>query len=299
MGREAATMIRSMTGYGRREARWQRGSVTVEVRAVNHRFLEVVTRLPRSLSDLEEPFKKAVQQRCLRGRVEVTVSLGGEKGGARTVSLDRALARQYHQALRELQKDLRIGGAIDIALLSGFRDIVVVADEPGDGSRLGRLALRLLSGALGDADRMRRREGAALAKEIKDRLHSIRKAKRQIVERAPEVAREAFARMKARVEKLLGSEPPDVGRLNQELAIYADRYDITEELVRLESHMVQFDHALRRNGSVGKTLDFLLQEMGREANTIGSKAADAEIASQVVHIKAELEKIREQVQNVE
>jgi uncharacterized protein (TIGR00255 family) len=288
-----------MTGYGRREASWQRGSVTVEVRTVNHRFLEVVIRLPRPLSDLEEPFKKAVQRRCLRGRVEVTVSLGGEKGGARAVSLDRSLARQYHQALRELQKELRIGGTIDIALLSGFRDIVVVADAPGDSSQLGRLAQRLLDLALGDADRMRRREGAALAKEIRDRLRSIRKAKRQIAGRAPEVAREAFARMKARVEQLLGAEPPDVGRLNQELAIYADRYDITEELVRLDSHMVQFAHALRREGSVGKTLDFLLQEMGREVNTIGSKAADAEIASQVVHIKAELEKIREQVQNVE
>ncbi len=292
-------MIRSMTGYGRREASWRRGSVAVEVRAVNHRFLEILMRLPRPLSDLEEPFKKAVQRHCLRGRVEVTVSLGGERDTARAVSLDRSLARQYHHALCELQKDLRIGGTIDLALLSGFRDIMVITDQPSGDPQLSRLAKRLLGQALADLDRMRRREGAALARDIRDRLLSIRRAKSFIAKRAPEVAREAFIRMKARVENLLGAQPPDVGRLNQELAIYADRCDVTEELVRLDSHMVQFDHLLRQEGSVGKTLDFLLQEMGREINTVGSKAADAEIARQVVHIKSELEKIREQVQNVE
>ncbi len=292
-------MIRSMTGYGRREASWRRGSVAVEVRAVNHRFLEIVTRLPHSLSDLEEPFKKAVQRRCLRGRVEVTVSLGGERDTARAVSLDRSLARQYYQTLRELQKDLRIGGTIDLALLSGFRDIMVITDQPSGDPRLSRLTKQLLGQALTDLDRMRRREGAALAKDIRERLRSIRIAKRFIAQRAPEVVREAFIRMKARVESLLRANSPDVGRLNQELAIYADRCDVTEELVRLDSHMAQFDHLLRRKGSVGKTLDFLLQEMGREINTIGSKAADAEIARWVVHIKSELEKIREQVQNVE
>src|SRR5881296_746186 len=289
LGGQATTMITSMTGYGRREAVWRGGSVVAELRSVNHRFCEVVIRLPRALSSLEDDFKRRIQRRCTRGRVELAVSLHGGKDSGRTISLDRSLAKQDH----------RLGGTIDVALLAGFRDIVSVSDQPVVDRRMTGIVRRLMTGALADLDAMRRREGAALARDAKSRMQVVRQAAASIATRTPLVVQEYFERMKARVEKLVGSGQADSGRLHQEIALYADRCDVTEELTRLESHLAQFTAALNSRGPVGKTLDFLLQEMGREVNTIGSKANDAEISTHVVQIKSELEKVREQVQNIE
>ena len=292
-------MIRSMTGYGKKDAMSKQGGVTVEIRSVNHRFLEVAIRVPRSLAQLEEPIRKAVQQRCLRGRIDVTVTVHNNGGGLKTVHIDLALAKQYHAALRTLQKTLGMRGTIDISMLAGFRDILSISDQPIDSAHAAKAVLRVLNGALTDLDRMRRREGEALAKDLSVHLDAIRTAKSLVQKKAPGLAREAFDRMTARVQTLLQGELPDQGRLSQELAMYADRSDLSEELVRLESHVLQFDQTLASKESVGKTLEFLLQEMGREVNTIGSKANDADIAQLVVRMKAELEKLREQVQNVE
>ena len=292
-------MIRSMTGYGKKDVASDNAGVTVEIRSVNHRFLEVAVRVPRSLAQLEDPIRKAVQQRCLRGRVDVSVSVHAAGGSLKTVQIDQALAKQYHGALKKLQKSLGLKGTIDMSLLAGFRDIVSITDEPVDTEHLGKTVLRALGVALTDLEKMRKREGDALAKDLISHLDAIRTAKSTVAERAPELAANAFGRMKGRIEALLQAEIPDPARLQQELALYADRSDISEELVRLESHMLQFDQTLRSKESVGKTLEFLLQEMGREVNTIGSKANDADIAALVVRMKAELEKLREQVQNVE
>lgn len=292
-------MIHSMTGFGRRQAPWQDGSITVELRAVNHRFLEVACRLPRSLSALEDPLKKAVQQRCARGRIDLTVTVQGGKGRAGTVILDQGLAKQYHQALRTLKKSLKLSGSIDLALMAGLRDVLMVSDQPPDDPKLAKLAHTVAIQALTDLEAMRKREGAVLAEDMRGRLQSIRDSKALVAARSPLLAQEAFDRMKLRVEKVLGTDAPDQAKLYQELAVYADRGDITEEIVRLDSHMIQFEQTFNCAESVGKTLDFLLQEMGREVNTIGSKANDAVIAAHVVQMKAELERIREQVQNVE
>jgi len=292
-------MIRSMTGFGRRQAPWQDGSVTVEMRSVNHRFLEIVCRLPRLLSHLEDAFKKAIQQRCARGRIDITVTVQGGKGRTGSISLDQSLAKQYHQALRTLKKSLKLSGSIDLALMAGLRDVVSISDQATEDPKLAKTVQQLTMMALTDLEDMRTREGKALAEDMRARIQTIRGHQTLIVGRSPLLAQEAFNRMKVRVEKLLGSEIPDPSRLYQELAVYADRGDITEEIVRLDSHMIQFEQTLNRTESVGKTLDFLLQEIGREVNTIGSKANDAEIAGHVVQMKAELERIREQVQNVE
>lgn len=292
-------MIRSMTGFGRRQAPWKDGTLTIEIRSVNHRFLEIACRLPRALTAQEEVFKKAVQQRCSRGRVDMTVTIQSGKGRAGTVNLDQALAKQYHRALRTLKNSLKLSGTIDVALIAGLRDVLAVSDQVPEDPKLARLAHKLALQALDDLESMRVQEGAALAKDMSGRLQTIKEHRSAIAHRSPALIEETFERMKQRIEKLLGSEVPDLPRLHQELAIYAERGDITEEIVRLDSHMIQFDQQLNRAESVGKTLDFLLQEMGREVNTIGSKANDAEIASHVVHMKAELERIREQVQNVE
>ena len=292
-------MITSMTGFGRRQGVWLDGTVTVEVRSVNHRFLETAIRLPKSISMLEDPLKKTIQHHCSRGRVDLTVSLQGNRGSARSLQLDVALAKQYHQALQTLQRSLKLKGPIDIGLLAGFRDIVALSDQPMEDPKLAKLVEKLGQQAVADLKKMRQKEGAMLGQDLLARLGQLRECRMTVAERAPLVAQETLDRMKVRVEKLLAEPIPDLPRLNQELAIYADRGDITEELVRFEAHMVQFEQTIQEVQPVGKTLDFLLQEMGREVNTIGSKANDLSITASVVRMKAELERLREQVQNVE
>ncbi len=292
-------MIKSMTGFGRRQESWSDGTVSVEVRSVNHRFLEASIRMPKSMSGLEERFKKAIQQQCVRGRIDLTVSLQGSRGSTRAVQLDVELAKQYHHALRTLQRTLKLKGSIDIGLMAGFRDIIALPEQPTDDPTLTKVVEKLGLLAVSDMTKMREKEGALLAQDILARLDQVRECSSAVSSRAPHIAQEAFDRMKQRVEKLLAESIPDLPRLNQELVLYADRCDITEELVRLDTHMIQFDRALQGNESVGKTLDFLLQEMGREVNTIGSKANDAVIRAEVVRMKAELERMREQIQNVE
>jgi uncharacterized protein (TIGR00255 family) len=292
-------MIKSMTGFGRRQGARSDATVSIEVRSVNHRFLETSIRLPKSMSRLEERFKKTIQQHCARGRVDLTVLLQGTRGNARAVHLDVELAKQYHQALRTLQRTLKLKGSIDIGLMAGFRDIIALPEQPTDDPELTKVVEKLGLLAVSDMAKMREKEGALLARDILARLEQVRESRSAVLSRAPLIAQETFDRMKQRVEKMLADPVPDLPRLNQELALYADRCDITEELVRLDTHMIQFERALQGTEPVGKTLDFLLQEMGREVNTIGSKANDAAIRADVVRMKAELERMREQIQNVE
>jgi uncharacterized protein (TIGR00255 family) len=292
-------MIKSMTGFGRRQGTWSDGTVSVEVRSVNHRFLETSIRLPKSMSGLEERFKKAIQQYCVRGKVDLTVLLQGSRGSVRAVQLDVGLAKQYHQALRTLQRTLKLKGSIDIGLMAGYRDLLTLSEQPVDDPKFTKVVEKLGLLAVSDMAKMREKEGALLGRDILTRLDHVRECKSAILSRAPLIAQEAFDRMKQRVEKLLADSIPDLPRLNQELALYADRCDITEELVRLDTHMIQFERAFQNTEPSGKTLDFLLQEMGREVNTIGSKANDGAIRADVVRMKAELERVREQIQNVE
>lgn len=292
-------MITSMTGFGRRQAAWSDGSVTIEVRSVNHRFLEIAIRVPKSMGVLEDRLKKAVQDHCARGRIELTVMLQGGRAGTRSLHLDAGMAKQYHDALRSLQRTLKLRGPLDIRLVAGFRDIFVLSDQPADDPKLAKLVEKLGVQAIKDLVAMRKKEGAMLARDLLDRLKTIDGLKKRIAERAPVTTQESFSRMKERVQRLLNGEMPDVQRLYQELAMYADRSDITEELVRLNAHMLQFQETVENTQPAGKTLDFLIQEMGREVNTIGSKAGDLAVTGAVVQMKAELERLREQVQNVE
>lgn len=299
VGREAYTMIRSMTGFGKKTILWHEASVSVEMRSVNQRFLEVAVRVPRSMSELEDGIKKLVQPRCRRGRIDVAVSIHGGRSGGKTLQLDHNLAKQYHQALRDLKKSLRLAGSIDVGLLAGFRDLFSLSEEPPNPSELQGLVLELAEGALSELERMRRQEGQALAKDLTVHIFRLREQAQQIAEKAPRLVTDHYTRMQSRIEKLTATDALDQGRLLQEVALFADRCDISEELVRLESHMVQFEQTLKSDEAVGKTLEFLLQEVGREVNTIGSKANDAAVSQWVVALKAEVEKMREQVQNVE
>ena len=291
--------MKSMTGYGKREAEWKGLSLSVELRSVNHRFCEIIPRLPRSLAGLEEELKQLVHHQCERGRIEFTVSVNVRGSRQKSLSLDRSAAREYHRLLKELQRELRLEGQIGIELIAGFRDVFSVAEQSIEEKAAKNVIHRLTKGALADLNMMRMREGKALLQDTVIRLQSIRMTLKGIEQRVPHSVQESFERMKKRVTKLMGEHPLSMDRMYQELATYADRCDITEELTRLNSHLAQFQQSSKAKGAIGRRLDFLLQEMGREINTIGSKANDAEIALYVVDVKSELEKIREQVQNIE
>ena len=226
-----------------------RGSVTAELRSVNHRFCEIVVRLPRVMSSLEDEFKRTIQQHCARGRIELSVSLSGGKETGKQLSLDHALARQYHSLLRDLKKKLRLSGSIDVAMLTGYRDIISVSDRPVDDKPLIRKAKQVVEEALSALDQMRRREGAVLAKDLSMRVHTVRTEIAAIEQRSPHVVQEYFSRLKARVDKLAASADLDQGRLAQELALYAERCDITEEVTRLGSHLGQFENIFHQQGA--------------------------------------------------
>ncbi|RMH05140.1 MAG: YicC family protein [Nitrospirae bacterium] len=294
-------MLKSMTGFGRRQGVWRGHTVTVEVRSVNHRFCEIAMKLPKGFGFLEEDMRTLVRQRCTRGRIELSVTLANNGlGTTKIVQINHELAAHYFQALQALRREFRLSGGIDLPVLAGFRDIFSVVEKPLDMQRLGRVILRLGGGAVRELELMRQREGRMLLQEIRKRLLLVRRLVRAIQRRTPVVAREAYVRMKQRIQQLLEGSPfPAQDRLSQEAAILAERCDVTEELTRLRSHLVQFTALLHRAEPVGRSLDFLLQEMSREVNTIGAKANDATIALHVVELKGELEKIREQVQNIE
>ncbi len=292
-------MLKSMTGFGKREGTVQGLAIVAEVRSVNHRFREIVTRLPKGRLEWEEALKALVAQHCRRGRIELTVTYAKESDGARALTVDRPVARQYYRTLKQLQKDFHLGGQIDIGLLASFREIFRVAETSLDEPKVSRVVTRLVTGALADLDRMRSREGKTLQGDLVGRLADIREMHRSIQRRLPLAVKGLRDRMRARVRELADSPHGEESKLSHEVASLADRCDVSEELTRLQSHMAQCAEMINRREPVGRSLDFLLQEMGREVNTIGSKANDAEIAQSVIRLKSELEKIREQVQNVE
>ena len=292
--------MKSMTGFGKREVLSQGTMVGVEIRSVNHRFCEIMVRLPKTLSSLELDLKEQIKQVCERGRIEVMVTVNG--GGSITkkvVQLDRDLARRYIQGLQELQRECQLSGTIDVNAVAGYRDLFSVNEETAPIKDLSKVVAGLTQKALGDLEKMRKKEGAILQKDLTQRLHAIEGRLRTVQQRIPLSLKASGVRLKGRVAKLLEGQSVNMDRVAQEIAMLTERADVTEELTRLHSHVAQFRAALKEKGPVGKRLDFLLQEMGREVNTIGSKANDGEISAEVVELKSELEKIREQVQNIE
>jgi uncharacterized protein (TIGR00255 family) len=292
--------MKSMTGFGKREVLSQGTMVGVELRSVNHRFCEIMVRLPKTLSSLELELKEQVKQVCERGRVELMVTVNGGVGGTKkVVELDRKLARRYIKELQALQRDCQLSGTVDVNVVAGFRDIFSLSEEPAPIKDMSSVVVGLTQKALGDLEKMRRKEGVVLQKDLTQRIQTIDGRLRTIQQRIPLALQASGVRLKARVAKLLEGQSVNMDRLAQEIAMLAERSDVTEELTRLQSHLAQFRTALKEKVPVGKRLDFLLQEMGREVNTIGSKANDGDISTEVVELKSELEKIREQVQNIE
>ncbi|MBK5276988.1 MAG: YicC family protein [Desulfuromonadales bacterium] len=292
-------MIKSMTGYGKGDATSEQGGFSVEIRSVNHRYGEVSVRLPRAFLSQENEIKRLVSSTLKRGKIDVTVQWDEASGVDAIPQLNSELAQGYCDAFNLLSAKLGLPGEVPLALILAqkgvMRDNGVTVDEAG---LLPQLTQSVQS-ALSAIDGMRTREGEALAADLLARRKQIAEWVEQIRERTPLMVAEYKQKLATRLEQLLGDVEMDPARLAQEVALLADRCDITEELVRLSSHFKQFDEALRLKEPVGRKLDFLMQEMNREVNTIGSKANDAAIASLVIQIEAEMEKMREQVQNVE
>ena len=293
-------MIRSMTGYGRKEVGNAAGSFAVEVRSLNNRYLDIQVKTPRGLAVMESRVKKSIQERFSRGRFDVFISRNSEREQAGRLVVDEALAEQYLGILKGLQSRFSLSGTIDLALVAGLPELITMTDVKDDPEAVWQVLSEGLRQALDDLDRMRVDEGRTLVIDIHQRLGSIERLVQAIRDNAPATVENARKRMLDTLHRLL-NEQPDPVRLAQEIAILAERTDVTEELTRLGSHMSQFRSMLADAGreAVGRKLDFLIQEIGREVNTIASKAMDAKISLDVVTIKAELEKIREQVQNIE
>jgi len=292
-------MTRSMTGFGAGDAATPTGRYVVEARSVNHRFSEIVVRLPRDLAPLEDRVRQLVQGRVLRGRVDVAIIRDDHGKRVRTVTVDLDLALAYASALNDLKRALSISGPLDLPVLTSLPDLVRIEEQKED---LEAAWPAIASGVTAAVDRlvaMRETEGARLADDLRRRAVRLGEHLAAIEQRAPAVVEEYHAKLLRRVQELTNAVPVDAGRLATEVAMFADRADITEEITRFRGHLTQFLSTLDAGGAVGRTLEFIVQELGREANTIGSKANDLEITRRVIAVKGEMESLREQIQNVE
>ncbi|MSN26724.1 MAG: YicC family protein [Geobacter sp.] len=292
-------MLKSMTGYGKGEAASPQGNFTVEIRSVNHRYGEVSVRLPRSFMALENDVKRLVSSVLKRGKIDVFVQWEETAAAGALTQIDLAAARGYYESFSKLADELQLSRDLPISLILSQKGVVKDSTVSIDEAELQPLLFSAVQSAVVAIDAMRTREGDALEIDLLARRRQISEWTDQIGVRTPQVVAEYRQKLRTRLEQLLEGSELDEARLAQEIALMADRSDITEELVRLASHFSQFDEALGLTEQVGRKLDFLMQEMNREVNTIGSKSNDAELTALVVRIKAEMEKMREQVQNVE
>ena len=292
-------MLKSMTGFGRGEGETGLGKVYVESRSVNHRYCDISLRLPRLLGPFEARIKEMARMAFSRGKVDISLKLDHTGEGRVQLAADLYLAQQYLEALRTLKQELQLQGDITLELMAGAKDLITTKEELDDVEPYWEEIVPILKQSFGDMDSMKRSEGESLGKDFQQRLKRISDQLGSIRQRFP-LSLEAYReRLLERLRALLGEVELDASRFQQEVAFLAERTDITEEVVRLESHLAQFTALLNEKEPVGRKMDFLVQEIHREVNTISGKANDAEISQRVVEVKSELEKIREQVQNIE
>lgn len=291
--------MRSMTGYGRGRSVWRGLGISVELSSVNRKQNDVVVTMPRELVELEPRLRELVNERVARGRVTVVVACRAARSGPPPLGVDAPLAKAYHAAMVKLQRELGVPGVIGIETVLRAPGVVRAPEEQLAAALVRPHVEAALAAALAGLLRMRRREGAHLARDMKRRCGLLHRHLRRIARLHPAMARRQRAQLAARIRASGLTAVGDDSRLSRELLLFADRSDVSEELTRVASHLAQFEAHLDRDEPVGRMLDFLAQEIGRELNTLSAKSADADIAQRVVACKSELERIREQVQNVE
>lgn len=292
-------MIRSMTGYGRGQEVLDGLSVTVEIKSVNHRFFEYSCRLPRVYGFIDDKLKNYLQQRISRGKVDVFVQIDALESAGSEVQVNEGLAENYLVVLREMAQKYGLREDVSVTTLSRYPDVLTVRQVAVDEDTVWNAVQKVTDIALEQFVAMREREGERLREDVLSRGRTILSAVAVIEERSPQTVREHMEKVEARMRELLDGAAVDEGRLLTEAAIYADKIAVAEETVRLRSHIDQLGVLLSGDEAVGRKLDFLVQEINRETNTIGSKCSDLELTRIVVDIKAEIEKIREQIQNIE
>ena len=292
--------MQSMTGYGRSDVHDDRLALTIEARSVNHRYLDIAWHYPRVYAPLEARMKQLVSQHFTRGRIDIRITPGDNGHASRTVTPDYALAQQYYEALRELQYRLGVPGTVDMNLLLGLRDVLKVGETiPADVEADWPLVAEGLAAALGALKAMRLQEGAFLREDLDARMQAVAQQAALIRQRLPQVVIDYRQRLEQRVKEWFDRVELDAARLAQEAVVFAERGDITEELTRLQAHLQALQALLASGEAVGRKVDFLVQEMRRETETIAAKANDLTISQCVVEIKSELERCREQIQNIE
>ena len=292
-------MIKSMTGYGKGQGGGEGIALTVEVKSVNHRYGDVTVKAPRFLLPLENEIKKKIATRLKRGKIDVFINHELSSNGGALPSLNRPLAAAYVALFSEMRDAFGLEGSIPLALLCAQKDVVVLREGELAEEEARRCLDQGLEQALAALEAMRIAEGEATSRDLAGRLAQLEEWMTEVEKRSPQVVREWQGRLQERLARLNQDLAYDPQRIAQEVALFADRCDISEEITRFRSHLSQFRGLLEGAEPVGRQLDFLVQELNREANTMGSKSNDVELTRQVVAIKAELEKIREQVQNIE
>lgn len=289
----------SMTGYGRGARIVDGRDLTIEIKSVNHRFLDLAFRMPRSFAYLEDSLRQLMQSRLSRGHIDVFVTYRNLRDDSKSVAVDHALLHAYRGAMREMSE---LTGLEDNARLTDYArlpDVLRVDEADEDRDALKALALDCMNDAIDELLTMRCKEGERMGADIETRLGNIETLTVGVAARAPQVVEEYRIRLTQRVTEIMEGQPIDLARITQEVALYTDRINIDEEIARMYSHLKSMRDAMASDTAVGRKLDFIVQEMNREANTMGSKASDMELVSHVVNLKSEIEKIREQVQNIE
>lgn len=292
-------MIKSMTGFGRFEGTVEGRNIIVEIKTVNHRFFDFSCRISRGYGFLEEHLKGLISEHISRGKVDVFVSISEDENTEYIVEINHSLAAGYVKALNELSQKYGVKDDISVSLLSKYNDVLTVCKPEQDEELVWSLVKGCAEKAISDLISMREAEGRKLKEDVLIRSESIISFIEKVEERSPKMVEEYREKLLSRMNEILAGVEIDEQRVLTEVAIFADKTAVAEETVRLRSHIVQMTDMLKSNDPIGRKLDFIIQEMNREANTIGSKVCDAELAHVVVDIKAEIEKIREQIQNIE
>lgn len=292
-------MVRSMTGFGRAQVAVEGYNITVEIRSVNHRYFELYTKIPRTYSFLEEKVKALLQTEIFRGKVECSVQIEATADESVVVTVNEPLAKGYVDAVKQISESFGIANDLTALSVARFSDVLSISKAPVDEDLLWSKVSPVVSDALKGFVDMRLAEGVKLSQDVLSRADIILDNVAYIEERSPETVKAYSEKLLERMRTVLGDTQIDEARILTEAAIYADKVAVAEETVRLRSHIEQLHTMLESTEAVGRKLDFLVQEINREANTIGSKAQDVDIARRVIDIKAEVEKIREQIQNIE
>ncbi|MDD6276693.1 MAG: YicC family protein [Clostridia bacterium] len=292
-------MIKSMTGYGRHQQILDGMNIIVEIKSVNHRYFDFTSRIPRNYGFLDEKLKSYIQTRVSRGKVECYVQIDNLEDDSVIVEVNRPLAKAYVDAVNTMSEVYSLSNKLDALALSKFPDVLVVRKQEADENKIWNSVKAVTQCAVDKFIAMREAEGEKLRDDICSRADSILKQVEFVEERSPQTVKEYNNKLLERMKELLGDVHVDEARLLTESAIYADKVAVAEETVRLRSHLLQLKDFFNSQEAIGRKMDFLVQEINREANTIGSKACDVEITACVLEIKSEVEKIREQVQNIE